>query len=354
MKALNLYSIQDVRYEEVEKPALVNDRDVLIKVKVAGICGSDISRFGKLGSYHPGLTWGHEFSGVIEQAGSAVTDLKKGDRVTACNCFPCFECCYCQQGYYARCTDLKVLGGHKNGAFAEYILVPARNVLKLPDAMDFATASFIEPSSVVVHGLRQVDIKAGSRVAVVGCGTIGLLAVQWAKICGAGDVFAFDTDEQKLAIAKRTGASHVFSVLDEGYLTRFQTLTENLGVDIVIESSGNAGGIASALLLAAKGGAIVLMGIPYGDVSLPRLNFEKIVRNELRVLGSWNSISAPFPGQEWETSIRYLSSGAIDIKPLISRQIALKDAPAVFPDLYNRQNFFVKVLIDIGSGRDNE
>lgn len=200
MKALNLYGVQDVRYEDVRKPEIEKENDVLIKVNIAGICGSDISRFGKIGSYNPGLTWGHEFSGIVESTGRGVTSVSKGDRVTACNCFPCFHCDYCKQGNYARCTDMKVLGGQVNGAFAEYIRMPAENVLKLPDSMDFATASFIEPSSVVVHGMRQVDIKPGSSVAIVGCGTIGLLAVQWAKICGAGDVFAFDTDEAKIFI----------------------------------------------------------------------------------------------------------------------------------------------------------
>ena len=348
MKALNLYSVQDVRYEETENLLLKNEDDVLIKVQVAGICGSDISRFGKLGSYNPGLTWGHEFSGVVVDVGAAVSDLKSGDRVTACNCFPCFECTFCQQGRYSQCVDLKVLGGHIKGAFAEYICVPARNVLKLPEEMDFATACFIEPSSVVVHGFRQVDVKAGSRVAVVGCGTIGLLAVQWAKISGAAEVFAFDTDEHKLSIASETGADHVFAVQDEDYLSRFTALTEGLGVDVVIESSGNAAGIASSLLLAAKGGAVVLLGIPYGDVAFPRLNFEKIIRSELKVLGSWNSISAPFPGSEWKTSAHYLNTGQIDIKPLISKRIALRDAPATFPGLYQREYPFVKVLIDIG------
>lgn len=348
MKALNLYSVHDVRYEDTEKPIIKNEDDVLIRVQVAGICGSDISRFGKLGSYNPGLTWGHEFSGVVADVGTGVSGLKTGDRVTACNCFPCFECTFCQQGRYSQCVDLKVLGGHVKGAFAEYISVPARNVLKLPDEMDFATASFIEPSSVVVHGFRQVDVKAGSRVAVVGCGTIGLLAVQWAKICGAGEVFAFDTDEHKLAIARETGADHVFAVQDESSLSRFTALTENLGVDIVIESSGNAAGIASSLLLAAKGGSVVLLGIPYGDVAFPRLNFEKIIRCELKVLGSWNSISAPFPGREWKTSAHYLNTGQIDIRPLISKRITLKDAPATFPDLYRREYPFVKILINIG------
>ncbi|EBX1835025.1 galactitol-1-phosphate 5-dehydrogenase, partial [Salmonella enterica subsp. enterica serovar Ouagadougou] len=176
MKALNLYGVQDVRYEDVRKPEIEKENDVLIKVNTAGICGSDISRFGKIGSYNPGLTWGHEFSGIVESTGRGVTSVSKGDRVTACNCFPCFHCDYCKQGNYARCTDMKVLGGQVNGAFAEYIRMPAENVLKLPDSMDFATASFIEPSSVVVHGMRQVDIKPGNSVAIVGCGTIGLLA----------------------------------------------------------------------------------------------------------------------------------------------------------------------------------
>lgn len=209
------------------------------------------------------------------------------------------------------------------------------------------TASFIEPSSVVVHGMRQVDIKPGSSVAIVGCGTIGLLAVQWAKICGAGDVFAFDTDEAKLAVATKTGATETFCVKDENYLSRFHEITYDKGVDIVFESSGNAAGIGSSLLLAAKGGAVVLLGIPYGDVALPRLNFEKIVRNELKVIGSWNSMSAPFPGKEWQTSIHYLSSGKIDVSPLITRQVRMEDVPSLLPELYNRKSFFVKVLINV-------
>lgn len=347
MKALNLYGVQDFRYEDVRKPEIEKENDILIKVNTAGICGSDISRFGKMGSYNPGLTWGHEFSGTVESTGSGVTSVSKGDRVTACNCFPCFHCDYCQQGNYSRCMNMKVLGGHVSGAFAEYIRMPAENVLKLPDSMDFATASFIEPSSVVVHGMRQVDIKPGSSVAVVGCGTIGLLAVQWAKICGAGDVYAFDTDEAKLAIALKTGATATFCVKDESYLSRFHEITNSAGVDIVVESSGNALGIGSSLLLAAKGGAVVLLGIPYGDVALPRLNFEKIVRNELKVIGSWNSMSAPFPGKEWQTSIQYLNSGMIDVSSLITRQVRMEDVPSLMPELYNRKFFFVKILISV-------
>ncbi|EBX1834901.1 galactitol-1-phosphate 5-dehydrogenase, partial [Salmonella enterica subsp. enterica serovar Ouagadougou] len=155
------------------------------------------------------------------------------------------------------------------------------------------------------------------------------------------------TDEAKLAVATKTGATETFCVKDENYLSRFHEITYDKGVDIVFESSGNAAGIGSSLLLAAKGGAVVLLGIPYGDVALPRLNFEKIVRNELKVIGSWNSMSAPFPGKEWQTSIHYLSSGKIDVSPLITRQVRMEDVPSLLPELYNRKSFFVKVLINV-------
>ena len=351
MKALNLYGKQDVRYEETEMPKIENEDDIIIKIQTAGICGSDISRFGKIGSYNPGLTWGHEFSGVITETGKGVRNFQNGDRVTACPCFPCYKCEFCRQGKFSKCIDLKVLGGHKIGAFAEYIKVPEANVIKIPDNMDYETASFIEPSCVVVHGYNRVNIKAGDKVAVVGCGTIGLLAVQWAKIFGASEVYAFDTDGKKLEIAQSTGADYVFNVTEDDYLKKFMELTNNRGVDTVVESSGNVSGIASSFSMAVKGGTVLLLGIPYGDVALPRENFEKIIRNELKVAGSWNSISAPFPGREWNTALKYMSKGMINIKPLVTHRITLEKAPGIFWKLYGREEFFVKVLIEMDKGK---
>ena len=173
-------------------------------------------------SYNPGLTWGHEFSGEVVKTGPAVKEVKNGDRVTACNCFPCFQCKYCQQGRYSQCIDLNVLGGHKNGAFAEYIVVPSRNVLLLPATMDFATASFIEPSSVVVHALRQVDMKVGCRVAVVGCGTNRAAgSTVGPGLWLPGKYLLLIPIERSSISPKRPGARDVFSVEDEGYLSRF-------------------------------------------------------------------------------------------------------------------------------------
>ena len=347
MKALNLYEKQDVRYEDVAMPEITDEQDVIIKVITAGICGSDISRFGKIGSYHPGLTWGHEFAGRVVKTGNGVQGIKVGDRVVACPCFPCYACDYCLQGRFARCLHLEVLGGHRNGAFADYISVPAANVVAIPPALDYAAATFVEPSCVVVHGLNQITVRPGASVAVVGCGTIGLLAVQWAKVFGASRVYAFDTDMSKLETAEKTGADAVFNVTEKACFQHFAAVTGNKGCDVVIESSGNAAGIASSLTLAAKGGCVLMLGIPYGDVPLPRDSFEKIIRNELTVKGSWNSISAPFPGREWGVSVDYLSKGIIDVQPLITHRITLAQAPTIFPQLYARELPFIKVLIDM-------
>lgn len=347
MKALNLYMKQDVRYEEVEQPEIESSTDVVIKIKIAGICGSDISRFGKIGSYNPGLTWGHEFSGVVSAVGSDVKNLKVGDKVTACPCFPCFTCDHCKQGKFSQCGNLQVLGGHKKGAFAEYIKMPVENVIKIPDEMSFEAASFIEPSCVVVHGFNQINIKVGQRVAIVGCGTIGLLAAQWAKIYGAKEVYVFDTDDAKLNIAKECGADYAFNVTKDDFIEDFLAVTNQQGVEVVVESSGNALGIANSLLMAVKGGTVLLLGIPYGDVALPRKSFEKIIRSELNVVGSWNSLSAPFPGTEWQTSLFNLSNNRLNVFPLITHKLSLSETPSIFPKLYAREIPFVKVLIEI-------
>ncbi len=347
MKALNLYEKQDVRYEEVEKPEITNKNDVIIKVKIAGICGSDISRYEKIGSYNPGLTWGHEFSGIITEIGEDVINLKKGDRVTGCPCFPCYKCEFCKQGEFSKCVDLKVLGGQKMGAFAEYVKLPSDQVIKIPDNIDYETASLIEPSCVVVHAYNKINIKAGDKVAVSGCGTIGLLAVQWAKIYGAGEVYAFDIDDRKLEVAKELGADYIFNINKENYFQKFMNLTDNMGTAVVIESSGNTSGISNSFSLAMKGGNIVLLGIPYSDLFIERTYFEKIIRNELKITGSWNSISAPFPGNEWKTSLKYMEKGLINIKPLITHRIKLDKAPEIFDRLYKREGFFIKTLIEI-------
>ncbi|WP_047982690.1 galactitol-1-phosphate 5-dehydrogenase [Ornithinibacillus contaminans] len=349
MQALNLYGIQDLRYEETTpKPAVENEFDVLIKVKSVGICGSDTSRYKKLGPYVEGMTFGHEFSGEVVEVGTNVTKVKVGDRVAGCPAFVCGECESCQKGEPARCEKLSVIGAYRPGAYAEYTVLPETHVIPLPDNVDYDTAALVEPSAVVAHGFYRTSIQPGAEVAIMGVGSIGLLAVQWAKIFGAKRVYAIDIDDKKLAIAKELGADVVINSLKRPAHEQLLDYTNGKGVDLAVESAGSPITSAQVFALPRKGGEIVFMGIPYADITIERFYFEKIVRNELKVYGSWNAISSPFPGKEWSSTVHYMSTGQIKSEPMISHRLSLSEGPDVFQKITNREMDSVKVVFHPG------
>ncbi|ELK47873.1 UNVERIFIED_CONTAM: galactitol-1-phosphate 5-dehydrogenase [Halobacillus marinus] len=346
MKTLNLYGTQDIRYEERPAPVLNREDHVVIKVKAVGVCGSDISRYKKLGPYVEGMTFGHEFAGEVVEVGSDVNTMVPGDRVAACPTFCCGECVSCLKGDLSQCEHLTLIGARHPGAYAEYVTLPASNVLPLPEGVDYDAAAMIEPSSVVAHGFYRTSLQPGSSVAVVGCGSIGLLAIQWAKIFGAAKVIAIDIDDQKLAVAKRVGADEV--VHSRNAVAHEQTAdwTGGQGVDLAVECAGSPITSEQVLALPKKGGEVLYMGIPYADVELKRFYFEKIVRNELKVIGSWNAISSPFPGKEWDATLHYMQTGQLNVKPLISHRLALEEGPLLFEHLIENSSdqSFIKVL----------
>ncbi|WP_174614827.1 galactitol-1-phosphate 5-dehydrogenase [Virgibacillus ihumii] len=346
MRALNLYGIQDLRSEDTSpEPVIENTDDVIVKVKAVGICGSDLSRYKKLGPYVKGMTFGHEFSGVVVEAGPEVDGLQTGDRVAGCPTFYCGECESCRKGELSRCETLTVIGARHPGAYAEYVKLPAENIIPIPDEVDFDTAAMVEPSAVVVHGMYRTSLQPGGSVAVMGCGNIGLLAVQWAKIFGAKTVYAIDIDDEKLRVAEEVGADVVVNSLEgSSAYDQIMEYTDGKGVDVVVESAGSPVTSAQVFALAKKGGEVVFMGIPYADVNIERFYFEKIVRSELTVLGSWNAISAPFPGREWEATVHHMANGQIDVKPMITHRLNLREGPDVFEQIVNGDGSFGKVL----------
>ncbi|MCP3027978.1 galactitol-1-phosphate 5-dehydrogenase [Halobacillus sp. A5] len=344
MKALNLYDRQDLRFEETKKPVIEKEDEVIIKVKAAGICGSDLSRYKKLGPYVEGMTFGHEFAGEVAEAGTGVSHIKRGDRVAGCPAYYCGTCESCKKGELSRCENLTVIGARHPGAYAEYVKLPSENVVLLPDEVDYDTAALIEPSAVVAHGFYRTNLKPGSEVAVMGCGSIGLLAIQWAKIFGAKKVYAIDIDETKLETAKLLGADVVMNSKEKTAYDQIREYTDGQGVDAAIESAGSPVTSAQVLALPKKGGEVVFMGIPYADIQIERFYFERIVRNELRVLGSWNAISSPFPGKEWGASVHYMSTGQINVAPMISHRKPLKEGPEMFDRIVNNKGSYVKVI----------
>ncbi|CDR64606.1 TPA: galactitol-1-phosphate 5-dehydrogenase [Staphylococcus argenteus] len=346
MKALKLYGVEDLRYEDCAKPDIEKSNDVVVKVRATGICGSDTSRYKKMGPYIKGMPFGHEFSGVVEAIGNNVTHVKVGDKVTGCPAIPCYECDYCLKGEFSRCEQLYVIGSYEPGSFAEYVKLPAQNIIKVPENVDFIEAAMIEPSAVVAHGFYKTNIKPGITVAVMGCGSIGLLAIQWARIFGATHIIAIDIDTHKLDIAKSLGAHQTINSRDVDLEAFIENNYANQ-IDLAIESSGAKVTIGQILTLPKKGGEVVLLGIPYDDIDIDRVHFEKILRNELTVYGSWNALSSHFPGREWTATLSYMAMKDINVKPIISHYLPLEKGPDTFDKLVNKKETFDKVMFTI-------
>lgn len=343
MKALAFYATRDLRYEEVADPKIEKDTEAIVKVKAVGICGSDIARYRNLGPYIPGNVWGHEFSGEVVEVGGAVTHVKAGDRVVGSPAMVCHECEACKGGHPARCEELSAIGAVVPGAFAEYIKIPAINLVKMVDGMTFEEGTLVEPATVVLHGLYQTKIEMGSTVAVVGCGNIGLMSIAWAKAFGAGTVYAFDIDDKQLEMAKKFGADVLINSSGIDFYEEIRKYGN--GVDLAIESAGNKYTAARALGLPRKGGEVLYLGIPYADVDVPRFYFEKIMRNEITARGSWSCVSAPFPGKEWHNAVEYIGNKKVDIVKMITHQVKLSEGPATFEAIMENPKNFGKVLL---------
>lgn len=332
MKALNLYGAHDIRLENMPEPEIQKDTDIKIKVTAVGICGSDIHRYDQLGPYVKGMTWGHEFAGEIAACGAAVKKYKVGQKVTACPALYCGECEACRKGKFAQCEKLSVIGAYCPGAFAQYIVMPQENVVLVPHTISDKEAALVEPACVALHGIYNAGgISAGDTVAVLGCGTVGGMALQWAKINGARRIIAIDIDNRRLAAAKELGADEVINVRQEiDIVSVLSELTAGRGVDIAIEAAGTPETSAQVLALPKKGGKVIYMGIPYHDVMIKRFYFEKIVRSELAIFGTWNAISGPFPGKEWSTCVDFLAKNILQTKPLIAVDLPLEQGPVAF------------------------
>lgn len=346
MKSLKLYGVKDIRYEDAPIPIIENNNDVIVKVQSCGICGSDISRYKLLGPYIKGMIWGHEFSGEVVDIGKNVTNVACGDRVAGCPVIFNGIDYYYLKGEYNRSDFNKAIGSIRPGCFAEYISIPSQNLLKIPDNLSFDDAALIEPSTVVIHGLYRTKLTAGDSVVILGAGgPIGLLAIQWSRIFGADKIIAIDISKEKLALAKKAGADILINGLDNNIEDIVKNYTEGLKADLVIEAAGTPITASQVFLYAKKGGTILFLGIPYGDVNIPRYSFEKILRSELTVHGSWSCVSAPFPGKEWINSIKYFSKNIIKTNMIITHRLPLKEGPNIFNRLISKKELFGKVIL---------
>jgi L-iditol 2-dehydrogenase len=343
MKAARLYAPGDLRYEEVDIPEVGAD-EALVRVKAVGICGSDPARVMLKGTYSYPTTVGHEFSGEVVELGDGVKSLKAGDWVTIVPLIPCGVCDYCAIGEYTLCDDYSYYGSREDGAMAEFIAVKERNILQLPEGVDFESGACTDPVSVALHAMRKTSMGGGDTVAVLGVGPIGGFAVQWARVLGAREIFAVDIVDEKLTIAQQIGTDFVCNATQDDPVKFVLDHTAGAGVDRVIEIAGSKVTQEQSVRMVKKQGHIAFCGISYDDLMLPQKTLDQLMRKEATLIGSWNSSFAPLPVHEWRTSLHFLSKGQIQCHPLISHRLPLSDAPEVFKKIWDRDGYFNKVL----------
>lgn len=347
MKAAVLYAPGKLIVEKVDIPRLDEQNNVLIKVKNVGICGSDLDRVMVTGTYSFPTIPGHEFCGEIAEINGENSNLRVGDRVVVAPIIPCGTCDSCVSGNYGQCDDYDYIGSRRDGAMAEYVAVPSRNVLKMPDSVSFAAGAAVEPAAVTLHGMKLITIVPGDSVAVTGCGTIGLFAIQFARIMGATKIIAIDIDDEKLEFACKVGATDCVNSKNLEPEREVRSLTGGAGVAVSIETAGLPMTQEQCFRLCRKKGRILLLGTAHKDVILPPKTFERIIRSELTVKGSWNSFSAPFPGVEWRATLSYAARGQLDIESMITHHVPLDETPDTIRRMKNREFAFNKVVIDI-------
>lgn len=343
MKAAVLHAVGDLRYEDVPVPKIAAG-EVLVKVRAAGVCGSDIPRVMTKGTYSFPLVLGHEFAGEVAQVGDNVSTFNVGDRVAVFPLIPCGKCAYCQIGEYAQCDDYDYLGSRRDGGFAEYVAAPADNLVPIPDNVGFDCAAMTEPASVALHALRRTSVDVGDSVAILGAGPIGIILAQWARICGAGRVFLTDIVDEKLDVVRGYGFKDCINAAREDAVKRIVEETDGRGADICIEAAGTAVTFEQSLRIARKLGKVILMGNVSGDVVIPERTASAILRGQLTIYGTWNSSFTAVPKNEWRTALQFMSSGALDLKPLITHRFKLDQVNDAFDMMYNRREFFNKVM----------
>jgi len=341
MKALLLTEYRRLEVVDVPTPEIGSD-EVLIRVGACGICGSDVHGYdGSTGRRIPPLVMGHEAAGVVEAVGGDVRDYEKGDRVTFDSTVYCGRCDYCRDGRVNLCDNRQVLGVscgdyRRHGAFAEFVAVPARILYRLPDQLPLEHAALIEAVSVAVHAVKRSQPKAEDDVAVVGSGMIGLLIVQVLRHSGCRRIIAVDVDDDRLALAKKLGATDALNAKSSDPATKILTMTGGRGVAGAWEAVGATATVRTAIHCVRKGGAVTLVGNVSPSVEIP---LQAVVTRELTLYGSCASSG------EYPQCIELMAAGAVDVAPLITARATLDDAPQWFERLYAREPSLMKVVV---------
>ncbi|RJX67154.1 galactitol-1-phosphate 5-dehydrogenase [Vibrio sinensis] len=294
-----------------------NTDEVLIEVYFSGLCGSDVPRIFKNGAHFYPITLGHEFSGKIIAVGKDASKFSVGDRVCCAPLVPCQECDVCNKGLYSLCKNYSFVGSRRQGGNAQFVSIPQKCCFKLPETVSLVEGAFFEPITVGLHPLIMSGGCQNKHVVIIGAGTIGLLTQQAAKAMGAASVTTIDICDKKLVSARSLGADRTVNSLDEEQLAAYKIESELTPNQLIIELAGVPETLKLSLDLAGPKADVYLVGTIHKDFAIAYKEYEKILRKELSLVGSWMNYSFPYPGEEWDIACNLFSESKVDTSLLL-------------------------------------
>lgn len=326
MNAAIFYGVKDLRVEETKARSL-GPNEVKIQVKACGVCGTDLHIFsGAEGAAKctPPIILGHEFSGIIEDVGSCVTEFHPGDRVCIDPNDMCGECYYCKTGSAHFCENMIGIGTTTDGGFAEYCTVNQKQVYKMGDEMSFEEGAMAEPISCCLHGIDLCGIKAGDTAMVIGGGTIGQIMLQLARISGASTLILVEPIKEKRVLGLKLGADITIDPLTENVpdVLKKQLIQH---VNVTIECVGLKSTMVDAIQYTGKGGTAMLFGLTDPACQIPLAPFD-LFKREVSIKASFIN---PYT---YQRAVNLLNSKKINVKDLITDTLPLSDIQRVFTD----------------------
>jgi len=332
MKALRKTQAgKGLHLEKVHVPS-IGPRDVLVRVKATSICGTDLHIYGwdrwSQGRIKPPVTLGHEFCGVVDRAGEEVSAVKAGDFVSAEMHLNCGHCHQCRLGQSHICQNLRIIGIDLDGAFAEFVKIPATNIWRLDPAIPEHYAAILDPLGNAVHTVLAGAI-AGQTALVTGCGPIGLMSIALAKACGSSTVFATETNEHRRRMAKEMGADLVLNPVTEDPVRKILEATGGTGVDVLLEMSGNPTAIQQGFKALRAGGRASLLGIPTENVPLDLV--QDVIFKGATVQGIYGRRMY----ETWVQMTALLKAGRVNLEPLFGERMELDNFEAAFAKLHS-------------------
>lgn len=341
MRAARYYGNRDIQIDDIDRPS-PGPGEILVDVDACGICGSDLAEYlyGPRREEMVPYTMGHEIGGKVADTGDGV-DIEVGTEIVLSPLMACGECWCCDEAKYNLCRNLRVIGAHQQGAYAEQVVAPAENAVPLPDGVTMEQAAVAEPFTVAFHGLRKSPFQSGQSVLVVGLGPIGIGMVQLAKAAGADPIYASGHRKARRDLAAAYGAD---VVIDPRQTDPIETIREETGggVDVSFEIAGRESALNDAIKSVKPGGHTTILGVFKGEIEVNPMD---LVNSERSVDASAAYHTGPLSHRDFGPVLRKFASGELHPDPLVTTRLELEEIQEGFESLADSDSGEVKVLV---------